>query len=116
MILLKTKDIPFDLLKYFEPISGHKDVLKISTQPSSIPHYAIYPEKLITPCIKAGCPVGGTVLDPFSGTGTTGVVATKLNRNYIGIELNEEYAKQSKSRIFNNNSLFCVDTENKESK
>jgi DNA modification methylase len=51
------------------------------------------------PCIKAGCPEGGTVLDPFFGSGTTGIVAKKLQRKYIGIELNGEYIKIAERRI-----------------
>lgn len=56
-------------------------------------HFATFPQKLITDCIKAGSPVGGIVLDPFMGSGTTGIVARKLDRNYIGIELNPDYIK-----------------------
>jgi len=83
-----------------------RSVWTVATQPSPIKHYAIYPEKLIEPCIKAGCPEGGTVLDPFSGAGTTGVVATRNDRDYIGIELSDEYAPASKARIYNSNPLF----------
>jgi len=54
-------------------------------------HYATFPLKLIEPCILAGCPVGGTVLDPFFGAGTTGLVAYKNNRKFIGIDLSERY-------------------------
>jgi DNA modification methylase len=62
-------------------------------------HYAKFPEKLVEPCILAGCPVGGTVLDPFSGSGTTGKVAYQLGRQYIGIELNPTYAAASEKKI-----------------
>ena len=62
-------------------------------------HYAIYPEKLIEPCILAGCPVGGVVLDTFFGSGTTGAVAKRLGRQYIGIDLNPEYCKIAQKRI-----------------
>lgn len=62
-------------------------------------HYATYCEKLIEPCIYAGCPVGGMVLDPFNGTGTTGVVALKSGRNYIGIDLSEKYLAMSDRRL-----------------
>ena len=51
------------------------------------------------PCLLAGCPEGGIVLDPFFGSGTTGMVAKQLNRHYIGIELNPEYAKLAEARI-----------------
>jgi site-specific DNA-methyltransferase (adenine-specific) len=62
-------------------------------------HFAVFPETLIQPCIQAGCPKSGIVLDPFFGSGTTGVVATKLARDFIGIELNEEYCQIAKRRI-----------------
>lgn len=62
-------------------------------------HFATYPKKLIEPCILSGCPVGGTVLDPFNGSGTTGVVAIENGRNYIGIELNEKYAVMAEKRL-----------------
>jgi DNA modification methylase len=62
-------------------------------------HYAKFPESLVKPCILAGCPVGGVVLDPFSGSGTTGKVAHQLGREYIGIELNPAYAEASEKKI-----------------
>lgn len=62
-------------------------------------HFAVFPEKLIEPCILAGCPPNGIVLDPFFGAGTTGVVANKLGRSYLGIELNPEYVKIAETRI-----------------
>lgn len=62
-------------------------------------HFAVYPEKLVEPCILAGCPPGGVVLDPFFGSGTTGVVASRLGRNYIGIDCNPEYCKIARERI-----------------
>ena len=57
------------------------------------------PERLVEPCILAGCPEGGVVLDPFFGSGTVGVVAVKHNRKYIGIELNPEYVEIAKKRL-----------------
>lgn len=62
-------------------------------------HFAVYPEILPEICIKAGCPEGGTVLDPFAGTGTTAVVANRLGMDCILIELNPEYAELAKQRI-----------------
>ncbi len=62
-------------------------------------HFATYPPDLIKPCILAGCPIGGTVLDPFNGSGTTGVVCMEYGRNYIGIDLNPEYIEMSDKRI-----------------
>ena len=68
-----------------------RSVWTVTTKPFSGSHFATFPEDLIEPCIKAGCPEGGTVLDPFFGAGTTGVVCEKWGRNCIGIELNETY-------------------------
>ena len=62
-------------------------------------HFAVYPKELITPCVLAGCPVGGTVFDPFTGSGTTAVVALNNGRNYVGTELNPEYVKIAEDRI-----------------
>ena len=62
-------------------------------------HFATMPEELAEVCIKAGCPEGGVVLDPFAGAGTTGLVAKRLNRRYVGIELNPAYAEMSRDRI-----------------
>ena len=75
-----------------------RDVWSVSTQAVKEAHFATFPEKLIEPCILAGCPKDGTVLDPFFGSGTTGVVAQRFNRNYIGIELNPEYIEIAKRR------------------
>lgn len=61
--------------------------------------FATYPTKLIETPIAAGCPIGGIVLDPFLGSGTTAVVARRLERHYIGIEPNPEYVKIAKSRL-----------------
>lgn len=76
-----------------------RSVWTIATAPFSEAHFATFPPELPELCIKAGCPVGGTVLDPFSGAGTTALVADRLQRNAIGIELNTEYAAMSKRRI-----------------
>jgi DNA modification methylase len=76
-----------------------RSVWSVTTKPFKGAHFAVYPPQLIEPCILAGCPDGGVVLDPFSGSGTTGVVALNNNKNYIGIELNPEYATISHERI-----------------
>ena len=65
-----------------------------------------FPKDLIEPCIKAGCPENGIVLDPFGGSGTTGIVAQSLNRKSIMIELNPEYIKIAKKRIEKELGLF----------
>jgi DNA modification methylase len=67
------------------------DVWNINTQPFSAAHFAVMPAQLAQRCIVAGCKPGGTVLDPFSGSGTTGLAAQRLGHKYIGIDLNAEY-------------------------
>lgn len=85
---------------YFSTGKRHRrDVWEIPHGGTNAEHYAVFPEKLVEPMVLAGCPVDGVVLDPFSGTGTTGVVALKNNRNYIGCEVNPEYAGYSVDRI-----------------
>lgn len=76
-----------------------RDVWTIPTQPFIGAHFAVMPEAVVEPCVLAGCPENGTVLDPFFGSGTTGFIASKHNRKYIGIELNPEYAKIAEQRI-----------------
>ena len=76
-----------------------RDVWNISTKPFDGAHFATFPEDLVLPCILAGCPENGTVLDPFTGAGTVGVVCKKNNRNFIGVELNPEYVKIAEKRI-----------------
>jgi DNA modification methylase len=76
-----------------------RSVWDIPTRPFKGSHFAVFPEALIDPMIKAGCPKGGIVLDPFMGAGTTGLVAYNLNRNYIGIELNPKYVTMAEKRI-----------------
>jgi len=66
-------------------------------------HFAVYPERLVETPILAGCPAAGIVLDPFLGSGTTAVVAKKLKREFIGIELNPEYIKLAENRLVNIN-------------
>ena len=76
-----------------------RDVWTVSTRPFKGAHFAVFPPDLIQPCILAGCPKDGIVLDPFFGAGTTGLVAVQEGRNYIGIELNSEYVEIAKARI-----------------
>lgn len=78
-----------------------RDVWMIPVQPTKEAHFATYPEKLVEPCILAGSRSGGVVLDPFFGSGTTGRVAMKHGRGYIGIELNPEYIEIEKKRLNN---------------
>lgn len=76
-----------------------RSVWNIATAQFKAAHYATFPEKLVEPCILAGCPGGGTVLDPFAGSGTTGVVAKRLRRNFVGVEINPDYWKMAMDRI-----------------
>jgi DNA modification methylase len=76
-----------------------RSVWTIATNPFPQAHFATFPPELPEICIKAGCPKDGTVLDPFSGAGTTCLVADRLQRHGIGIELNPEYAAMAEKRI-----------------
>lgn len=77
---------------------NRRSVWTVPTSPYSEAHFATFPPDLIKPCILAGCPVGGTVLDPFGGSGTTGMVALELGRSAVLIELNPEYVKLAERR------------------
>jgi DNA modification methylase len=76
-----------------------RSVWSIPSQPYPDAHFATFPEEIPRTCILAGCPSGGTVLDPFAGAGTTGLVARKLGHPFIGIELNPQYAEMARRRI-----------------
>jgi DNA modification methylase len=76
-----------------------RSVWEVTTKSYPEAHFATFPEDLIEPMIKAGCPLGGTVLDMFMGSGTTALVARKLGRKSIGIELNEEYCDLAAKRL-----------------
>jgi DNA modification methylase len=78
-----------------------RSVWTVNTKGYKEAHFAVYPPELITPCVLAGSAEGDTVLDPFSGSGTTGEVALTHGRNYVGVELNPEYAALSEKRITN---------------
>ena len=82
-------------------IKNMRAVWSINTRPFSGAHFAVFPETLVERMIKAGCPENGLVLDPFMGAGTTAVTARKLNRNYVGIELNPDYVKIANDRLYN---------------
>ena len=78
---------------------NRRSVWTISTKPFSGAHFAVMPPDLVEPCILAGCPTDGVVFDPFTGSGTVGAVALKHGRNFIGSELNPEYAEIARRRI-----------------
>lgn len=82
-------------------VRNKRDVWSVNTQPSSVEHIAMYPEKLIMPCILAGCPENGIVYDCFLGSGTTALATIHSlgNRNFIGSELSKEYAEIARKRI-----------------
>jgi DNA modification methylase len=80
-------------------LRNRRSVWSVATMPFKEAHFATFPPKLIEPCVLAGCPTGGTVLDPFGGAGTTGMVADRLGRKSILIELNPEYADMAERRI-----------------
>jgi DNA modification methylase len=84
-------------LRNYEP--APMEVWNIATMPFKEAHFATFPPELAKRCIEAGCPTGGTVLDPFGGAGTTGLVADRLQRNAILIELNSEYAEIARQRM-----------------
>jgi len=84
-----------------------RSVWTVASEPFAEAHFATFPPALIEPCILAGCPRGGTVLDPFGGAGTTGLVADRLGRNATLIELNPLYAGMSERRIYRDGPLFA---------
>jgi DNA modification methylase len=84
-----------------------RNVWTISTQPYSGSHFATMPPDLAERCIKAGCPRGGYVLDPFGGAGTTGLVADRLGRHATLIELNQDYRDMASARIQGDAGMFA---------
>lgn len=88
-----------------------RDVWEVSTNTFRMDeHFAMFPEKLIEPCIIAGSRAGDTVLDPFFGSGTTGAVAKRLGREYIGIEINPNYGEKAQKRIESTESVQRFNT------
>ena len=83
----------------YDPDADGSDFLDIPTMPHSFAHFAVFPETLVEPLIKAGCPSDGIVLDPFNGSGTTMLVARNLGRSAIGIDVNPIYSEIVKKRL-----------------
>ena len=79
--------------------ANRRTVWEIATRPYPEAHFATFPEALVEPCILAGAPEGGTVLDPFIGTGTTCAVAQRLGRRAIGVDLSAEYLELAAKRV-----------------
>lgn len=86
--------------------ANKRSVWTVTTKPFSEAHFATFPERLIVDMIKAGCPEDGTVLDPFMGAGTTAVVARKLNRSFVGVELNPAYVDIANKRLYGEMGMF----------
>tara|TARA_B110000211_G_scaffold93334_1_gene108906 strand:- start:250 stop:1158 length:909 start_codon:yes stop_codon:yes gene_type:complete len=112
-LITKNKKYFYDTEAIKEPCVTNDDTMKnkrnvwtVTTKPFKGAHFATFPKDLIEPCIKAGCPEGGVVLDPFGGSGTTGIVSALNNRNAVLIELNPEYVKIAEKRIENELGLF----------
>lgn len=105
-LLTKSRHYYFDVKAIEEP-ALHKDykvkrkrsVWNISTAPNRQKHFAAFPPELVETCLKAGCKPGGTILDPFAGSGTTGVVAKRNDRGFILIELNPNYGEIIKEKL-----------------
>jgi DNA modification methylase len=99
-LMAKSERYYFDGNSIRQPSGANqRSVWKVNTKPFKGAHFATFPTELVLPCVLAGCPAGGTVLDPFNGAGTTGLVALSNGRNYCGIELNPEYVEITKQRL-----------------
>lgn len=85
---------------------NRRTVWNVASRPFAEAHFATFPPQLVEPCVLGGAPIGGVVLDPFNGAGTTGLVATRLQRDYIGIEINPAYVEMSRRRIEREAPLF----------
>ena len=111
-LLSKNKKYYYDYESVKEPAKGsqptrnRRSVWTVTTKPFKGAHFATFPMDLIEPCVLAGCPEGGVVLDPFAGSGTVGLVANQNNRDSILIELNSDYNKLIEERFNQNIGLF----------
>jgi DNA modification methylase len=92
----------------FGELRNKRSVWTVATQPFKEAHFATFPPALIEPCILAGSPAGGVVLDPFGGAGTTGLVADRHGRNAILIELNPAYVEIARKRISSDAGMFAA--------
>lgn len=93
-------------MKKFDGNRNKRSVWTVTTKPYAGAHFAVFPSDLIEPCIMAGAPVGGIVLDPFMGSGTTAQVAQDLGRQYLGCELNPEYKPLQEKRLAQQSLMF----------
>lgn len=89
--------------KDYNPLGGNPgDVWTLTTEPSKVAHFATFPTKLVRRGLLCGCPAGGLVLDPFTGSGTTLYVARRMALHYLGIEMNPKYAEIARKRLIKN--------------
>jgi DNA modification methylase len=88
------------------PTRNRRSVWTVIAEPFGGAHFATYPPALVEPCILAGSPEGGTVIDPFGGAGTTALVADRLKRNAVICELNPEYAEIAHKRLVSDAGMF----------
>ena len=88
-----------------------RSVWDVPTKPFPGAHFAVMPTALVAPCVRAGCPEGSTVLDPFTGSGTVGVVAVRNGCDFVGIELNPEYLQMARQRIGGEAPLFASEVK-----
>jgi DNA modification methylase len=91
------------------PMKNKRSVWTVPTKAYKGAHFATFPTDLIDPCVMAGSQESDFVLDPFTGSGTTGVVALRHNRNFIGCELNPEYAQMARDRIYGDMPLLNME-------
>ena len=96
----------------FRPLRNKRSVWEIATQPTSYAHFATYPEKLVEPCILAGSRPGDLILDPFAGSGTTGRVAIRHGRQFIGTELNFKYIDEISHKRMTVQPYFRMEADN----
>jgi site-specific DNA-methyltransferase (adenine-specific)/site-specific DNA-methyltransferase (cytosine-N4-specific) len=106
-LLSKSQDYYYDSDAVREPtkdgasMRNRRSVWEVRTEPYAGAHFAVFPKSLVRPCILAGSPTGGLVLDPFFGSGTTGIVSVEQGRRCVGVEVKPEYAKLALERLRN---------------
>jgi len=106
----KERRITTESVRKWDSTCNRRSVWTVPAKGFKGAHFAVFPLNLIRPCVLAGCPVGGTVLDPFFGSGTTGIAATIYGRGYIGIDLNPSYLEMAKKRLARVEKNMAKDT------